>query len=1325
MATLVLQVVGSALGQFLGGPIGAAIGSAVGATAGNYIDRSLLSGGARSYEGPRLKSLQGITASEGAPIARLYGRARLGGQVIWATQFEEVATRNKVQGGGKGSPSTPTQTTYSYFANVAIGLCEGEIAFVRRVWADGKLLDLGKVTMRVYRGGESQQPDPLIIAKEGRGDLPAYRGLAYVVFERLPLDDYGNRLPVLSFEVVRPVDGIAQMVRAIDLIPGSTEFGYETGLVTQLAGFGVSRPENRNQLTHPTDFSASLDALQALCPNLKSVALVVAWFGDDLRAGNCTIRPKVDLADKTTIGAEWAVSGLLRSAAFEVSKVDGKAAFGGTPSDNAVIHAITELKARGLSVMLYPFMMLDVAIGNTLPNPWATVGGQPAYPWRGRITCSPARGVTGSVDGTAAADAQVRAFFGTTQAVHFPASLAATALAIDYSGEIGDGVPVVQSSVTSIAYAGPAEWSFRRFILHQAALAKAAGGVSAFLLASEFVGLTQVRGATSFPAVNELISLAGEVRLMLGAATRISYGADWTEYGSYAPSGTNDLYFPLDPLWANANIDFIGIDFYAPLTDWRDGRDHADAALANSIYDLDYLTSRFQAGESHEWYYANDANRASQSRTPITDGAYGKPWVFRAKDIASWWSNPHFERVAGVERASSTAWTPKSKPIWLTEFGVPAVDKGSNAPNVFPDPKSSESAYPPFSHQNRDDLIQARTIEALYRNFDPSHPRFTPAANPMSPIYGGRMVDPDRLFLWTWDARPFPAFPHSQDVWADGSNWTSGHWLTGRLEGAPLDRLIAKMLADFGLGAALFKDVDGFVDGYVIDRPMAARAALQPITSLYGVEAIASAGLLRFAGRRSYAVATLGADDFVPDRQGALTRQTRAQDSELPHEVSVNFIESSVDFRAVTASSRRLSGASKRETRIEIAALMPRSEGQRLVDTALQEAWIGRDTIEFSVRPSWLALEIGDVVKVVTSGTGKLFRIATITDALARKVSARAVEPSIYDAAAGRSVLGSMPQLPVPGPPFALVMDLPAANGTPPALQYVAVSAKPWPGSITIWRRSESGGYTPYATAAQPAIIGRTLSDLPSGPIWRWDRTARLTVLLQGSTVSSVDEASVLDGANTVAIRGSDGQWEILSFAKADLIGANTYQLSNFLRGQKGSEPQAGRAVASGAPIVVLDDAIVALASGVEDLGQTSTYKLAPSDQDYSGASVVSISSQVRNLALLPLSPVGAAAKRGPSSIMVSWIRRTRTGGDNWAVVEVPLGETLESYQLDILSGAIVKRSVVVASPAYVYASSDELSDFGAAQSALRLRIRQISGEVGPGAAYEAIVSLT
>ncbi len=717
----------------------------------------------------------------------------------------QAPSRGGKGGGSQGATRTTTATTYSYLSNLAIGLCEGPIAFVRRVWADGREVDLTGLTMRVHTGTETQAPDPLIVAKEG--DAPAYRGLAYVVFERIPLAPYGNRVPQFSFEVVRPADGLRQLIRSVCLVPGATEFGYDTQPVARLLGLGASVPENVHQLVRATDVAASLDALEALCPSLAGVSLVVSWFGDDLWAGLCTVAPRIDLAGKATSGADWSVAGLVRATAQETSRTAGVAAYGGTPSDASVVRLIAELKARGLAVTLYPFVMMDIAEDNALPDPWSDAGQQPAYPWRGRITCHPAPGRPGSVDGTAAAAAQVTHLFGAASPAHF-------------------GV-----SGGTVTYGGPAEWSLRRLALHYAHLAVLAGGIDAFVIGSELVGLTRVRGASgTYPAVAALRSLAADLRSVLGPATKLTYAADWTEYGAHVRDGGAEIRFPLDALWADPAIDAVGIDWYPPLSDWRDEPGHADESEAAGPHDLAYLRGRLRAGEAFDWYYASEADRVAQIRTPITDGAFGQPWIYRAKDLASWWSNPHVERTGGVQLAPS-GWVPGSKPIWLTEFGIPAVDKGPNGPNVFPDPKSSESGLPPFSDGSRDDLAQLRGLEAVLSALDPDHPDHRPDANPASTIFPGRMIDPARSSVWCWDARPYPAFPDFGEVWADGANWAAGHWITGRLEGVPVDRLVSAILADHGLDPAGTGALDGYLDGYVVDRPMSARDALDPCRS--------------------------------------------------------------------------------------------------------------------------------------------------------------------------------------------------------------------------------------------------------------------------------------------------------------------------------------------------------------------------------------------------------------------------------------------------------------------------------------------------------------
>lgn len=212
MATLIFSAIGTAIG----GPLGGAIGALV----GRQVDTAIF--GSPSREGPRLKELSVTTSSYGSPIPRHFGRMRVAGSIVWATDLVEHKDR---QGGGKGSPSV---TTYNYSASFAVALSSRPLARIGRIWADGNLLrgaadDLkvgGK--LRFYAGHGDQTPDPLLAAAEAGGRCPAYRGLAYAVFENLQLSDYGNRIPALTFEVfaddadISVADLVAGVVDNID-----------------------------------------------------------------------------------------------------------------------------------------------------------------------------------------------------------------------------------------------------------------------------------------------------------------------------------------------------------------------------------------------------------------------------------------------------------------------------------------------------------------------------------------------------------------------------------------------------------------------------------------------------------------------------------------------------------------------------------------------------------------------------------------------------------------------------------------------------------------------------------------------------------------------------------------------------------------------------------------------------------------------------------------------------------------------------------------------------------------------------------------------------
>lgn len=224
MATLLLTAVGS----LVGGPIGGAIGALV----GHSVDGAIIGGGKR--EGPRLKELAVTTSSYGQPIARQHGRMRVAGTIIWATDLVEHKDKS---GGGKGQPSI---TSYAYSTSFAVALSSRPILGVGRIWADGNLLrgEAGDLkvagALRIHTGHGDQSPDPLIAAARG-GACPAFRDCAFVVFEDLALETFGNRVPALTFEVLADDGEIA----LADLIAPLGTVGGTSRTLPALAGFAV------------------------------------------------------------------------------------------------------------------------------------------------------------------------------------------------------------------------------------------------------------------------------------------------------------------------------------------------------------------------------------------------------------------------------------------------------------------------------------------------------------------------------------------------------------------------------------------------------------------------------------------------------------------------------------------------------------------------------------------------------------------------------------------------------------------------------------------------------------------------------------------------------------------------------------------------------------------------------------------------------------------------------------------------------------------------------------------------------------------------------
>jgi hypothetical protein len=1291
MATLLLSAAGAALGGALGGGIAGVssvvLGKAIGATLGAAIDQRLLGAGSEPVETGRVERFRVMGSSEGAAIARAFGRVRLAGHLIWSSRFLETVNEEEV--GGKGGGGA-TVREHSYSVSLAIALCEGPVLRVGRIWADGIVLDQSGVTFRLHRGTEAQLPDPLIAAIEGEA-APAYRGTAYVVFENLDLTPFGNRIPQLNFEVFRrPTEGQGGLpqcpwdeVRAVALVPGTGEYALATEPVHFERGDGDNPVVNVHNDRGLPDLEVSVDQLEAELPAVGSVSLVVSWFGDDLRCGRCTLRPAVEQTLEDGDPMPWRVSSQGRSGAKLVSRIEGRPVFGGTPCDASVLQAIERLKARGQSVMFYPFILMDIQGGNGLEDPWTGDGHQPAVPWRGRITLDRAPGRPGSADKTAAAAGEVDAFFGSAQPSDFSA---------------GDG---------GVGYDGPAEWSYRRFILHYAHLCALAGGVEAFCIGSEMRALTQVRdGARSYPAVRALRELAEDVRAILGPEVRIGYAADWSEYFGHQPSdGSGDAIHHLDPLWAHPDIDFVGIDNYMPLSDWRDGTGHADAA-AGSIYDLDYLKRNVAGGEGYDWHYADEAGREAQARLAITDGAYGEPWVFRYKDLVNWWSRPHVDRLSGVKAGGATEWEPRSKPIWFTELGCPAVNKGTNQPNVFYDPKSSESFFPYHSNGSRDDFIQYRYLQAMYAHWN------DPANNPASDRYSGRMVDMARAYVWAWDARPWPDFPDRLETWTDGPNHDRGHWLNGRTSVSALAEVVGEICARSGLADIEVGRLHGAVTGYPIEAVESGRQSLQPLMLGYAFDSFAVDGRLAFASRGGAAVSAVDAERCVAVPGQPVVTRTRAPLAETAGRVGVGFIRADRDYQPGAAEARAPDAEEPKAEQMALPVVLSDGEARAVARRALSEAGIARDTVKLSLPGSRLGLTAGDVIALPDGG---LYRIDRIEESGRREVSAVRIEAEVYDAPVVGQRGGRRVAVPAPSPLEVVFLDLPLLSGEEsPHSPHVAVVAKPWTGAAAVYSANQDAGYRFNRSLRRPATLGALLDPLPAGRPGLWMPCA-VRVRIGSGVLQSRSRADVLNGANVAALRaGEEGDWEVIQFESAELIGPREYRVAGILRGQAGTDGIAPDTWPAGTRFVLIDGAVGQVSLPVSARGLERHYRVGPATRAYDHPSYVHRVEAFAGVGLRPYRPGHLAVeRRADGAIEVSWARRTRIDGDSWAGTDVPLGEEREAYLVRVTGGGAVLREVETDSPTWRYSPGEQAAD--GAGGLLVIEIAQLSVRFGAG----------
>ncbi len=1297
MATMVLSAVGAAVGSSIGGgALGfatAVAGRAVGATIGATIDQSILGAGAAPVDVERVDRFRVMGSAEGAEIPRVFGRMRLSGQIIWSSRFLETVSSTSAGGSGKGMGGGQSTNTYSYSVSIAVALCEGIVSRIGQVWADGQAISLSGLNWRLYSGDEAQLPDPLIAAIEGVENAPAYRGTAYVVIEDIQLAAYGNRLPQLSFEVFRRPTSLGKprlpdVAKAVVLGGTGGEYALSPEIQRSNEAKGISRTFNAHGVGDISDFESALDQLSAALPAVSSIAVPVSWYIRDLRCALAAPEPRVSVDGKDATDLPWVVSGVSRENASVLSSDIAQQAGLATPSDRVVKDAIQALSASGQAVLLRPELRLDAVADNSLEDPWTGLAGQKPFSPAGLLSASAAPSRTVSPDGTAAILAELSAFVGHCAAGDFSVT--------------GNGV----------SYDGPAEWSYRRFILHYAHLAASAGGVNAFCVGVGLSGLTQLRDhGDSFPMVDALRALVQDVRSILGPDVKIGYAADWTEFSNYRPKdGSGDVYYNLDPLWTDPDTDFVGIENYMPISDWRDGLDHLDADW-KALQAPGYFEENIEGGEGYDWIYETDAARTTQDRTAVVDPLSNEPWVYRTKDIRNWWARPHKNRFGGQISAVDTGWLPGMKPIWFTSLGIPGIDKGTNTPQAMKDPLFDASA-PPFSNGLPDDGLSTHALEKVIGYWS------EPAQNPVSATDGRPMLDLSRIYVNRWDVRPWPEVSLRSDIWADTDAVTRGHVMSARAIMVPVADVVEEICLTAGVGDLNIEAILGATKGYVIGGQETARQSLQPLMMRHGFDLFERFALLTGRSRSITERHILDTELLVdPGEKRGTLAYTRAPEAESPARVRVGYVEADRAYRTGAVEVRLPGSGQPNTSSIDLPVVLSAAEAIGLAERWLTEANVARDKVDLSLPKSRLDVLPGDLIS--PGGSDRLYRVDRIEDDAAMGLEAVRVDGGLYGQISSQSAVVTAPPPidTVPDAPtiYAEFLDLPILTGNEfPHAPHVAVTSTPWPGSVAVYSASEGYGYVLNTEVERNATMGETLEPLPRVQPGVWANQS-VKVHVVGQNLQSLPRIDVLNGGNVGALRNGSGEWEVFQFETAILTGPDEYTLGNLLRGQAGTDAFVPDVWPVDTDFVLLDGSAVQIALSTTARGLARHYRVGAASRPYDDPSYQHEIAAFDGVGLRPLSPVHLRARREMSGqITLSWTRRTRINGDSWFGTDVPLGETQELYVVRVRVAGIVRREEIAMTPLFSYPLGAQTAD--GAFSNIRFEVAQVSETYGPGA---------
>lgn len=546
-------------------------------------------------------------------------------------------------------------------------------------------------------------------------------------------------------------------------------------------------------------------------------------------------------------------------------------------------------------------------------------------------------------------------------------------------------------------------------------------------------------------------------------------------------------------------------------------------------------------------------------------------------------------------------------------------------------------------------------------------------------------------------------------------------------------------LAGMDAGDYDFTELDQVVEGYVWTQGPA-KDIVGALLEIHDSD-IAPHGFQLVGKKRGQPLSgdSITSEWMIPDGSQPLYRVTVGSETDLPLRAFCTFADPSMDEQPNTAVAQRNQASirSHREVSYDLSTLRATPDAiQPLLERALRRSWVSSVKVECSLSPLELRVEPADVRYIVVDGERLRCKAVSTVIRANRVIDSRwevdgetsLIETdwdnddfsplnATFNSPGGYTQGRPAEEVFFPQETKGFVMDIPlisdAHDESAPFFYLAAAPAYSggfWPGA-GVWV-SDTGIDTSYAagfdsfTSDQPSTWGICDTALGDGIAEVLDEGNELDIILQYGTLESVTEEELLNDATlNIALVGS----EIIQFRDADLISGNTYRLSGFIRGARGTEwATTGH---EDAETFLLLSKAKKHGLGASEIGDEDFYKFSTLGDDLESAEVhaVEFSAASRK----PYSPAHVTLQRQTNNDWrIDWLRRTRIGGSTVNGQDVPLGETSESYKVRIMDGADTLRTITATTETATYTEAQQVEDWGSAQASLSVEVVQVAPDL-------------